>query len=36
METLTTAFLIIFSLSLSVFLVYKGITGVRKILKANK
>jgi hypothetical protein len=36
METLTTALLILTSFSLSTFLIYKGITGVRKTLKANK
>jgi hypothetical protein len=36
METLTTALLILTSLALSAFLIYKGITGVRKTLKANK
>jgi hypothetical protein len=36
METLTTALLIFTSFTLAVFLIYKGITGVRKTLKANK
>ena len=36
METLTTALLILTSFSLSVFLIYKGLTGLRKTLKANK
>jgi len=36
METLTTALLILTSFSLSVFLIYKGVTGIRKTLKANK
>ena len=36
METLTTVLLIISSFLLSVFLIYKGFTGLRKVLKANK
>jgi hypothetical protein len=36
METLTTALLILTSFSLSAFLIYKGVTGLRKTLKANK
>ena len=36
METLTTALLILTSFSLSAFLLYKGVTGLRKTLKANK
>jgi hypothetical protein len=36
METLTTALLILTSFSLSAFLIYKGATGIRKTLKANK
>jgi hypothetical protein len=36
METLTTALLILTSFSLSAFLIYKGVTGIRKTLKANK
>jgi hypothetical protein len=36
METLTTALLILTSFSLSAFLIYKGVTGLRKTLKADK
>jgi hypothetical protein len=36
METLTTALLILTSFTLALFLIFKGITGVRKTLKANK
>jgi len=36
METLTTVLLILTSFTLAVFLIYKGITGVRKTLRANK
>jgi hypothetical protein len=36
METLTTALLIIASFTLALFLIFKGVTGVRKTLKANK
>jgi len=36
METLTTTLLILTSFSLSAFLIYKGVTGLRKTLKANK
>jgi hypothetical protein len=36
METLTTGLLILTSFSLSAFLIYKGVTGIRKTLKANK
>jgi hypothetical protein len=36
METLTTALLILTSFSLSAFLIYKGVTGIKKTLKANK
>jgi len=36
MEILTTIFLIVASLSFSIFLIYKGITGLRKILKVDK
>ncbi len=36
MEILTTALLIAASLTLSIFLIYKGVIGVRKTLKADK
>jgi hypothetical protein len=36
MESLTTALLILTSFSLSAFLIYKGITGLRKTLEENK
>jgi hypothetical protein len=36
METLTTALLILASFTLAVFLIYKGVTGIRKTLKVNK
>jgi hypothetical protein len=36
MEILTTIFLIVASLSFSVFLIYKGVTGLKKTLKADK
>jgi hypothetical protein len=36
METLTTALLILTSLSLSAFLIYRGITGVKKTIRENK
>jgi len=36
MEILTTIFLIVASLSFSVFLIYKGVTGLKKTLKVDK
>jgi hypothetical protein len=36
METLTTALLILTSFSLSAFLIYKGVTGLRKTIRENK
>jgi len=36
METLTTALLILASFSLSVFLIYRGITGFKKTTRENK
>jgi len=36
MEILTTILLIVASLSFSIFLIYKGITGLKKTLKVDK
>jgi len=36
MEILTTILLIVVSLSFSIFLIYKGVTGLRKTLKVDK
>jgi len=36
MEILTTILLIVVSLTFSVFLTYKGVTGLKKTLKADK
>jgi len=36
METLTTVLLILSSFSLSAFLIYRGITGVKKTTRENK
>jgi len=36
MEILTTIFLIVASLSFSIFLIYKGVTGLKKTLKVDK
>jgi hypothetical protein len=36
METLTTALLILTSFSLSALLIYKGVTGLKKTIKAKK
>jgi len=36
METLTTILLILTSLSFSIFLIYKGVSGVRKTLSEDK
>jgi len=36
MEILTTIFLIVASLSFSIFLIYKGVSGLKKTLKADK
>jgi hypothetical protein len=36
MQTLTTILLIITSFSFSAFLIYKGVTGVKKSLKDDK
>jgi len=36
MEILTTILLIVASLSFSIFLIYKGVTGLRKTLKVDK
>jgi len=35
-ETLTTASLIIISAAFSIFLIYKGVAGVRKTLRMDK
>jgi hypothetical protein len=36
MEILTTILLIVASLSISIFLIYKGVTGLKKTLKVDK
>jgi len=36
MEILTTILLIVTSLSFSIFLIYKGVTGLKKTLKVDK
>ena len=36
MEILTTILLIVASLCFSIFLIYKGVTGLRKTLKVDK
>jgi hypothetical protein len=36
MEILTTILLVVASLSFSIFLIYKGITGLKKTLKVDK
>jgi len=36
MEILTTIFLIVASLSFSIFLIYKGVSGLKKTLKVDK
>jgi len=36
METLITVLLILSSFSLSAFLIYRGITGVKKTIRENK
>jgi len=36
MEILTTILLIVISLSFSIFLIYKGVTGLKKTLKVDK
>ena len=36
MEILTTVLLIVASLTFSIFLIYKGVSGLRKTLKVDK
>jgi len=36
MEIFTTILLIVVSLSFSIFLIYKGVTGLKKTLKVDK
>jgi len=36
MEILTTILLIVVSLTFSIFLIYKGVTGLKKTLKVGK